>query len=58
MTLTAKRIEGLARELAGCNERDVAETIQQYAAENRIAIRDAGALALPEASADGQTSTS
>jgi hypothetical protein len=44
MTLTAKRIEHLARELAARSDRDVTETIKQYDPEEKIALKHAIAM--------------
>jgi hypothetical protein len=41
MTLSPKRIEAMARELAACNDQRVTEAIKQYDPETKIAIRQA-----------------
>jgi hypothetical protein len=44
MTLTAKRLEVMAHELAARSDRDITAVIKQYDPESRIAIRQAIAL--------------
>jgi hypothetical protein len=41
MTLTPKRIEGIARELAARSDPDVTQAIRRYAPEEKIALRQA-----------------